>query len=82
MQIYDKTPRQWLIMFAVDVAKRDAFEGIAPHDPKQAAREAMEVVVAGAKPGTLGGAMLRYYLDCSDRARERLDATIARLARV
>jgi hypothetical protein len=80
MRYLDKTPRQWLITFAVGELKRWRFEGTAHKDPLQAARLAMESTVDGGKPGTLRGAMLAYYCGCTEQTRERLDATIARLA--
>lgn len=78
----NRTPRQWLIAWSVDELKRSIRKGTAHKDRLQAARLAIEAVVDGNhKPGTLGKAIHDYYVNASETARERLDATIARLAK-
>ncbi len=77
----NRTPRQWLIEWSVHKLRHAIFTGTAAPDRLQAARLAMEAVVDGDhKPGTLGRAIQDYYVTATETARERLDATIARLA--
>ena len=64
------TPRQELIKHA---ATKMHVYGLDAHT-------ALEAVVDGAKPGTIGGAMLRYYVSTSDAALERLIAAVERAA--
>jgi len=64
------TPRQELILHASTKARVYSLD----------AHTALESVVDGVKPGTIGGAMLEYYKGTSDLALERLIAAVEREA--
>ena len=66
-----KTPREELVRMAAVVMRVHNLD----------AHTALESVVDGAKPGTLGGAMLDYYTGTSDLALERLIKAVERRAR-
>ena len=63
-----KTPRQELIRTA---AARMRARNLDAHS-------ALESVVDGARPGTLGGAMCEYYTGISELALERLVRAVER----
>ncbi len=69
--ITGNTPRQELI----EHAATKLCVGMT-RDPHMA----LEMVVDGARPGTIGGAMRAYYLSTSDLAIERLIAAVRRKA--
>lgn len=76
-----RTPRAWLIEFSADRLRQQLRQGPPPADRLQAARLAAEAEIDGqGRPGTLGAAMRAYYCGITEEARERLDATIARIA--
>ena len=68
--ITGNTPRQELILHAATKAR---VYGLDAHT-------ALEAVVDGIRPGTIGGAMLEYYKDTSALALERLIAAVEREA--
>jgi len=64
------TPRQELILHAATKARVYSLD----------AHTALEAVVDGARPGTIGAAMLAYYKRTSDIALERLISAVERKA--
>ena len=70
LHLTGNTPRQELIKHA---ATKMRVYGLDAHT-------ALEAVVDGAKPGTIGGAMLAYYVHTSDAALERLIRAVERAA--
>ena len=68
--ITGNTPRQELILHAVTKAR---VYGLDAHT-------ALEAVVDGTRPGTIGAAMLAYYKGTSDIALERLVTAVEREA--
>jgi hypothetical protein len=64
-----KTPRQELISHAVIIMRR---YNCRPCD-------AIEAALDGAKPKTIGGAMLNYWLSLSERVQARIEGEIGRL---
>jgi hypothetical protein len=65
------TPRQELIEHAASKLRAGRARD---------AHTALEAAVDGARPGTIGGAMLAYYKATSDLALERLIAAVERKA--
>lgn len=72
MQAFKKiaggTPRQEIISHAALIMRR--------HSCKVS--EAIAAVFDGAKPGTVGGAMLEYWLSLSEKQQGRIEAEIGR----
>lgn len=71
IQILDTTARQELIRHAA--SRLSAGRTSSAH-------MALEAVVDGARPGTIGGAMLEYYQSVSSLALERLIGAVGRAA--
>lgn len=69
--ITGNTPRQQLILHA---ATRMRAHNLDAHT-------ALESVVDGARPGTIGGKMLNYYMSITDRVLERLIKAVERETR-